>query len=237
MIPIVDILKDVVVNIDKVVKIDSIEDLGNDTYKILTCDTKWASICKQVVIDVNLYEIIEVEKDEYITAKPVLSGSNPTGETQLTLEKLNYFHGTPYAVASELVRIQDETERMPLIWLYEVIRENREPKSSRELIRRTANLRIFLMNSHLSDWKTSEHYDYAIEQMSDLADSLINDIDNNGNFASPQSYEIIPRAKFGELVNNGNNNIILNDNLSGVELNFNLRVKKGAYDKKCCVKC
>lgn len=131
-----------------------------------------------------------------------------------------FFHGTPLATNSHISRLKDDS-MVPMVYLYEVIRENLGGPNSRMI---ESSLRLFFLDvSNFQDWDTDEHYSLAIRPMRNLADYFIWSAKKQvGKMQAGDRSEIITHAKFGAVNNKGHFQSIFNVHLSGVEVSIDL---------------
>ena len=123
-----------------------------------------------------------------------------------------------------------------MIYLYEPI--NERYNNSSNPIEREAELRIAVLSDYKMDQFTDDIYQYAVAAMRELTEYFlmvvlkqVRDID-----VFNVEYDIRNYAKHGVVIENGSEKNIFSENLSGVELNLNLKFKRSSIGYNCGVK-
>lgn len=149
--------------------------------------------------------------------------------THVYFQRPAYVHGTPVKVNVELGTLKN-SEKTPLIYLYEVIRD-RVIKNQDSPVDREPELALFYLDNSDPKWLTETHYTEVIDRMRSLAEYLEVKMDSYRLFIS----ETIPyidyfsHADFGRFVaDKGHTNTIFDENFSGVEQRLTLPIKHSA---------
>ena len=157
----VDIVNDLVAELDLTVTISTINDNGDGTYTLYTCDTKWLQECFKITYESAQWTITNVVKDDSITIKPLLDSTPAPTELSFEAYSPYYFHGTVIQTNLELEQISNSSLKTPMIYLLEVLEDtffNRDAQNERE-----SDLRLFfLTQANFVDWKTQDTYTNAI---------------------------------------------------------------------------
>ncbi len=230
MFIIVNFIKDVV---SSLVFTESISNLisGPTESQFDSCNTHHVTKGNYIIIDSIEYKVIDFEINSWIAVK----GEIPVTAYEYTIPAPNYFNGTPMQVQNVLANIREWRNKLPMVYLLEVIKEQRFNSRTNKLDR-ISDLRIFfMMASNFQDWDISEHYDLAIEPMDNFVNDFISALRYNATVGEFDEYETINRANFGVYVSKPDkstgkyqDNItkLIDENISGVELKINLPIKK-----------
>lgn len=224
----VDVLGAVVSLIDKDLKVVSIE---ND-YKVFVCTTKHVTITKVVQDSLgNKYKVVDFSFDEWILLEPQNHTEVFTGNIVVSHNPL-FMHGTPSSVNGEYVRIKTKRtlKKTPFIWLLETHPDDTLPPDSS--IKIAFNVRLFFMDwCNEKKWSNNDHNERAVKPMRNLVEMFLDVIREDYSFKTLQGYQTRDRARFGvEVTNQGNTRKIIDEDLSGVELNIRLEL----YDTSIC---
>jgi len=229
----VDIIRDFVELLDFQFDITSAVDNGDGTYTLFACKTYQIQPLPNcpLVIDGVKYTVKSVDNNVSIT----IAGPSIPTVTQFQIPKPYYFHGTVIKTNLELSQIKKQMDKMPLVYLLEVLVDNFNNNSEVPLDR-TSDLRLFfLAPSNFSEWKTTDHYTGAILQMRNLAYQFISILNKSRIIDEFDDYELINRVNFGVYVTDkGNTKRIFNEQLSGVELRINLPINRIFDCKESC---
>jgi len=231
----VDIVGNVFDEMNLTIEVDLIVDNGDGTYRIDTCKTKHLQEGFPITIDGNSYTIKTVVNNISIT----LSGSALPSVTEFEAYSPYYFHGTVIKVKDDMKAPQGSENlfsRTPFVYLKEIIKDTNFRKRSGSVLNRTTDLQIFfLTQAKFKDWKTVDHYEKSIAPMRNLVDMFIKALEKNvliGDFAKT-SDTTTPHVNFGVYVDSkGHTQSIFVDQLSGIELEITLPIRK-EKDCKC----
>jgi hypothetical protein len=229
MAEISEIIRDIVTKIDI-----SISGTYNPaTTKTDYCGTKWARKGKTVLDEVgNLYLVEEVAPNESLT---VIQQNLPLVPlTGVTFLNSPYFQtGTKLAANSEWTKaLNDLTKKTPLVWLLEIIREERFGRGdTREF---ETDLKIFFLDeTDVTQYLTKDHRREVVEPMASLAESFLDVIRADRTFKRIDDYTLTSFSRFGVETDQGVVENILDANLSGVELQLTLTKYKNTNCKVC----
>jgi hypothetical protein len=186
--------------------------------KTITCDTSYARVGKYLN---GTLLITEVETDEYLVAG--------TATGILTLPVPYFVPGTKISANNEWTKFSNDlTQKTPLVWL---LHDVRYVKFGRESVYDwESDLRIFFLDeTDIVNYLTKDHIDNVVVPMSKLAEKFIDVVNNDRNYKTLDTYEIVNFTRFGTEQSNGYFQNILDANLSGVEL----RIKLTKYKQNC----
>lgn len=204
-------------------------EVDNLIMKNTFCKTKWSRPGKQIQnLETNfVFNIINVEPNEYIDAIPI--GAGTFGSATYELVKPYFISGTRLATNSEWTKVTPNLmDKTPLIWLLEVIRFRGFGKES--TMEFESDLRLFFLDeTNVSQYYTVDHRENVVYPMEQLALEFINTVGKNRNFKTIEEYEMITFSRFGVERDQGMFQNILDANLSGVEL----RIKLEKFKENC----
>ena len=186
------------------------------------CATKWARVGKTVTNEVGLlYLITEVLPNVSLEVNQISTPLTPL--SGLTFLPTPFFQtGTKLAANMEWTKaLTDLTKKTPLIWLLEIIREQKFGRGDvREF---ETDLRVFFLDeTDPTQFLTQDHRREVVEPMEQLAESFLDVIRGQRVFKTLSDYRIISFSRFGVETDQGVIQNILDANLSGVELQFTL---------------
>lgn len=216
------------------------DDFGRNTYEIFVDCPYWltpfqtVSLRTSTVNPLNFadYCVTEIRSDRIFVQDidagqdtPVIS--TPTVEISLTLPAPFYNHGTVIDVNDELVKIDDSTNKYPLVYVHETFRETifHDPFSA---INRESSLRMFfLSNFDRENYNTDDHYSQVIQSMNNLADEFFKTINgDSANFLRVDDERRTNHPNLSVQRNlKGQETQIFTDYLSGCESVFELSTK------------
>jgi hypothetical protein len=220
------LIESMVYNIDRfaVGKYDSA------TGRTYVCNTKWARVGK-IVKDGSFrsYKITEISYNNWIKAVAVLPTNLDPLNGNLIYQAPSYFNGTKIATNKEFVM---SGATLPLVWLLEIISTTNYGRGdSREY---EANLRMFFLDeTDVVNYYTRDHRIQVVQPMSALAEGFLETVNSTKGVARVEKYDVVSFSRFGVEKQEGVFQNILDANLSGVEVRFNL-VK---YKENCKINC
>lgn len=214
-----DILEDLIEN-----RLDFVSEIWSVSYSspnstIAVGDVKY--LRPKLVVDIGGTDakVLSVDYDANTFA---VAGDFST-ESTVTFPKPYFFHGTPLETNSHISKLKD-SRSLPMIYLYEVIRERLGGPQSRTS---EASLRLFFLDvANFSDWNTNQHYSNTVRAMRNLADYFLWEVrKQNGKIHAGDQSEMIAHVKFGAVNDKGHFQSIFNKHLSGIELSLDLIFK------------
>lgn len=233
MIPTVDIIEELVEGFNPTTQITGVVDNGGGSYTITVCNTLNIREKSPFKVDGNSYTAKSVNtKTKEITYTTVVAPSvNDVVEGSVPF----YFHGTPMATGSEITRILNSVNKLPMIYLLEIITDIKDNTPDSIIDRRSNVLLFFLDEANFGDWDTDQHYSEAIVPMMNYAELFVKYLENNSNIGVIDSYELTYHAKFGLNIktNGGHVQNLFPDKLSGVQLSITLPIRKGLICENC----
>ena len=224
MIEASEYVKDLVLKIDNTIQ----GSYDPSTGRTLVCNTKWARIGK-VVKDAEdkEYLITELVTDEYLVATPLIGETNLSGT--IYLPELFFITGTKRATNTEwTIADANLSNKLPLVWLLEVISETGFGKMS--AVEKEMDLRLFFLDeTDPSQYYTADHREQVVKPMQKLMLEFIKVVENERTYKPIENYRFKTFSRFGVENDKGMLQNILDANLSGVSLELTLT----RYKLKC----
>jgi hypothetical protein len=184
-----------------------------------------------IILGTGNYLVYDLDK---IAGTFKVKATFPTGETTWRTAAPYYYHGTPQTVNKEIDtdNVPTDKARYPAIVLWEIIRQDFD-KDPVSVVGNTARLTMsFLDTTNKIDWTIEEHYDNVIDQMEDEADRFISIIKKHPYISRFDDYSYIKHFNWGTFVQDkGHTRYILDENLSGLNLEIALPIKKNCLNK------
>jgi hypothetical protein len=226
MKPTVDIIEDLVNGFNPYSTINNIVDNMDGTFTITVCNT--LNIREKSPFKINVTEFIAISVDTKMKKITYTSGIAPNLTDKIYGSTPLYFHGTPMATGNEITRILNSSNKLPMIYLLEIITDefDRNPESS---IERTSTLALFFLDeANYVDWETDEHYSEAIVPMFNYANLFLDYLDSKDGIGVIDNATLTYHAKFGLNIRNNSGHIqnLFPDNLSGVQMRITLPILK-----------
>lgn len=222
MISVVDIFRSIVANIDLKIKVKSV-----NGFIVYVCDTKHITIHKVIEdSDGKTWKVKDFKQDEWVELTP-LDGQLAFEATHIFAPKPLFIHGNASSANSEYLRVSQITlEKTPFIWLLSGYTEREFGVMSAIGLEVTARL-FFMDETNEREWINDEHLKYTIKPMRKLAGLMVEAIEKDGRFPTLTERSFVDRARFGvEVVNKGNASKIIDDDLSGTQLDLPLKIYK-----------
>jgi hypothetical protein len=224
MIDIVEILRGLISDMVITVKVNTSIDNLDGTFTITTCNTQYLNECSMFTVNGIEYSIISIVNNESIIIQGSIQLIN-----DFEIRAPRFIPDTPQGANNETVLRASDLERNPFIWLLENFRT--EFKNDGGLNVAEARVRLFFLdNASNPNWLEIDHRKNCIEPMINLCDRFIKELENKVS-GKLENYVVINRLKFG---NTSNNKSILDENLSGVELELVIPVRSWAIKCKEC---
>lgn len=220
----VDIIKSIIAQINLELKVLSI-----DVDIIYLCNTLHLTIGKIVKdSDDNEYKVIELSINEYVKVEPI-NHIIPFSGATLTAPEITYLHGDPLSTNAEYKdKGQRTSSKTPFIWLVESYTYDDLPKDS--ITDAAYNVRLFFMDwANTPKWVNDEHNEYVIKPMENLQTQFKQIIEDDSNYKRLENLTVSIRPRFGNVPDRPQN-LIIDEDLSGVEMNFKLEV----YESDLC---
>lgn len=174
-----------------------------------------------ITVDGNSHKVFSVNVDSQIVVVGVII--NPV---LFAVAPPFYFHGTPIATNQEISGAES-IDKLPMIYLAESLKEKDLDENS--AIARESEVRLFFLDTaNFEDWETDDYYSDRLSGLNSLIDQFILSYKKFKLFESFDTvFSRVNFAKWGVFSNNrGTLTNIFDDNLTGVELSFTLKLRK-----------
>lgn len=220
-----DIIRDIVEGLTFTEPISNIVDNADNTYTITVCKTYHVqAMCSSINIGGTSYPVTAVVNDTSIT---VSSSSLPVG-ADYTVAAPNYFAGTRIAVSDKLSLIEDYKDKLPFVFLWEVLQED-IIKDENSRLEQDTTVRLFFLaprDKELND--TDTLYNDSVDPMGNLLEAFVDSLEGNTLILDEdiKRYSRIALPKFGNVSEEGAKDSFFNEYLSGLELRITLPVLK-----------
>jgi len=224
----VNILKDTISLIDLNVNVLSISGV-----RIYVCKTLHLTLGKIVKDELgNEYKVTAFSNNDWIEVEPYGHSLSFTGSIVVT-PSITFLHGSPSSVDKEYAEIDQRTlNKTPFIWLLSPYDDEDGEKDS--ALDCSFSARLFFMDwCDEPLWQNDDHNTNVIVPMENLRDAFKSVIEGSYSFRSSTTVRSRPRSRFGVVVTNkGSESKIINEDLSGIEVNVQLDL----FDTDIC-KC
>jgi hypothetical protein len=171
----------------------------------------------------------------YTNCTITFDGCPTTEPSVFSMDTPKYFHGTLYKINEQLSRIKNDSDKLPMSILFEVVRESLQGLESDIETIPTLNL-AFLDRCDFKNWNTDQHYEYVIYAMRNLLQIFVDNAVNESISPFGNVTTIAPNvenhANFGIFQQNkGHVNSLLNEHLSGCTLSGDFPIRRCCKDK------
>lgn len=221
-------LIDISINVRYIVSVN----LGDESIVLRVEDIKYARVGKKAYEDGNTYTITEVD-DKNVTLK-LLSGTFNDSIQTFDLEEPLFMYGSVIMVNGEISRIRNTHKKTPLIYLAEYPNVNYND-AVLDRIEYEVNTRLFFLDeANFDDWTTDEYTPLVVRPMKALKDLFVDVVNRNSQTVQYKFDRGSERQvnKFANFDRNGNIKKLFNDDLSGLEFDFPLKVVKNCNNYK-----
>ncbi len=219
-----DLLKPVIAQMDVTVTCSSVTDNMDGTYTFACPKTKWAGLGFEISILGNSYRITNVIFNTSITVQ----GSVLPVVLTFDLYRPFFKHGTLKTVSAEQSSIIYFKQRLPLIWLREVVTE-RLHFDQMDAVDSDNDVQLyFATNSNLADWSQDNADTLGIAPMRSMVSEFIKALVVSQYVAEMTSTGEVKSYKDFGIVDGKN---VFNEPLCAVSLRITIPFLKGC---ECC---
>jgi hypothetical protein len=233
-----ELIEAIVSTISKVLVIKTVTDNNDGTYTLDTidendiCSTKWATLNRVVTIDSEDYKIVDLLPNKWIKVSGAVL---PVAGTSFNLYNFFYTHGTILEQNKQLTNIVKSTDKTPMIFLHESIRERFNNDFESTIDRDSECDFYFMANCEPRNWVTDDHDRYAVKPIRNLLSLFINALENASNVDQIEGFDVTDHANWGVYVSDkGHVKNIFPDNLSGSHLKITISFFKSSDCCSCC---
>lgn len=226
MIPTVDIIEELVDGFNPSTMITSVVDNLDGTFTITVCNT--INIREQSPFKIGATDYTAISVDTQYREITFESLIAPTINDIVYGSVPFYFHGTPMATGSEITHILETSNKLPMIYLLEIITDNKDNDPESSIDRLSTVSLFFLDEANFGDWDTDQHYSEAIVPMMNYAELFVNYLNDTPNVGRIDNYDLTYHAKFGLNIRTSGGHIqnLFPEKLSGVQLRITLPILK-----------
>lgn len=213
-----------------VVTLTSIETIAGPPvkYKLYSCNTQWATVNTKIDIDGVIFRVVEFVQDEYL----IVTGPSAPVQLYFQLEAPHFEHGAHRRVNNERNKQKVKKNITPMVYMLPVKNTGGKVDS---LYPFKGRVRIFFLKSfNKKDQVTDTQQIEVINPMKAMADYFIEKMIERGDiFEETEDVNDFPWMDFGDPEIWGNKEKIFDENLSGVELAFEMKTFTLDEDE-CC---
>lgn len=138
---------------------------------------------------------------------------------------LHYFFGSPISISAQMAKTMNAANKYPAVILFNEFLESKSETLSH--FDREANITIYFMMPSGKNWSEEKHIDDAISPMYLIADLFRESIENDKRFGDVDDFKKTNRSNWGLILQQFNTKkSVFPDTLSGVEINFTLKIKR-----------
>jgi len=220
-----DIVKeDIVDKIDKTFKVRKIEGAELLTTKLFPCSFKWLKVGDIVLDDQDRDStVIQIGADFIVVQK-----GEPFTWTSNTFTAIKEFHfiaGTPLDVNSEwLKKSVIQGNKLPLFWL--ALPTNETFFANGQGLERESSVRLFVIDQSLLKYTVDEYYSQVMKYLVAYLEAFKMALKKNQLFANVDSFDEKELYRLGSENADGFEAVILDSNLSAIEIRFTLPIRK-----------
>lgn len=224
---VVDLIRSIVASMNFEIPVNS--EVSGVYYVCKTLTAKPGKIVEDA--DGNKFKVVDFVYNESLTLAPYGHGIPFEGTTIYAPAPL-FLHGTPMSVNSEYLWISNQTRsKTPFIWLLRGYKE--KIGGNQSAIEVEAPVRLFFMDeADEPKWVNDQHDQITITPIRGLVDQFIAAYQDMCPNKKLDDYEITDRPRFGVEVTQGSGAKIIDEDLSGAQLDIVLRRYKS--NKPCC---
>ena len=231
MFKVVEVVKDLVLSIDRTVDITKVVDLGNNLYELHSCNLKYVNKCNVVSYDGQDFTVLEVF-DGYFTVNSLVTPTIGSYE----INEIPFIHGTYVNAKQAITKMDQEHESYDnlIFFVSTPLMENINLDPRKDL-HSSVEVKVLLLAGNNREWCPDEHYNKAINPMRCYADLILESLEKRrGEFSRTYSADIVNVIDVGIYEDKkGMEESLFNAYFSGVVLTFDLNVLK---THKCCKK-
>jgi len=218
-----DIIRDIVTGLTFTEAITNLVDNGDSTYTIEVCKTYHVQAgCSTISIGGIDYNVTAVVDNTSITVSAAVL---PVGTTY-TIAAPFYFAGTRIAVNAKLSLIESYEDKLPFVFLWEVVQEGIITDEESRLEQETTVRLFFLAPRDKEINDTDTLYNDSVDPMGNLLEAFVESLEGNVLILDDNidRYDRLALPKFGVTSDEGAKDSFFNEYLSGLELRITLPI-------------
>ena len=224
----IEIFIDTISSVAHRINIYSVVSLGSNQYRLNTNNTLYLRPLKKVLIDGVEYVVDDFQINSYITVSATDGSDTPVTVDFFDIDVPLFLFGNPKMVSGELIkRINNGNGSWPYIWLVEISNTSGtlDPAAA---VTQTPSFNLFFLDSNdYENWSIQQHYDNDIYVMSNYINFVLSILKSRRDVYETDSitYTTTNHVNIGDyIVDEGMNERILNDNVTGVQLQVDLPI-------------
>lgn len=199
-----------------------VTELSPNNYRIDSCDTLWLTLTYTVLIGAVTYTIVDLEPNVSIT----VTGASLPAAVPFDIHSPVFLAATSIEQNKEMARIENSKDKLPLIWLHDIVKEKFVKEVDSILERKSQCELYFLIDADFEGWTTAQHRKYAILPMRNLMFNFVDALQESGNIGLLGDYDVQDHARFGVYEDKGHTKRIFSDDLSGSQLSIEIPFQK-----------
>jgi len=221
-----EIFEEIVNAIDNSISINSLSVVGSKL-RVYTCDTKWIRVGKKVSGKVLGGSVVS----SFVTAvlpDTYFELDNINIKSDILIPKPTAMFGTRTATNNEWnLKTFNLMDKTPIIWCLELVNETHYGFEAS--LERDIELKVFFLDeTDILNYVTKDHRQQVVKPMLYLAHAFKEVIDKNALFKRIAQFNVLGFSRFGTESVTGMIENILDANLSGTSVQFNLsKYKEG----------
>jgi hypothetical protein len=220
-----DIVKvDIVDKIDKTFRVTRIDSAIDIETKLFVCDVRWLKVGDTIIDNEERPGTITEVGVGYIVVRK-LEPFIWTSNTFTAFKDFYFIAGTPLDVNAEwLKRSIVQTNKLPLFWL--ALPTNETKLTNGQGLERESAIRLFIIEQSMLKYTVDEYYSEVMKYLLDYLEAFKDAIKKNKLFANIESFEQRELYRLGSESADGFEAVILDSNLSAIEVRFTLPIRK-----------
>ena len=229
----VEIFRSIIAMLTPELVVTLVVDNGDGTYTMTTKCTWWLSINHKLMFGGNKYVVTSFVFNDSITVKSEGTPVVPVPGSQI-LPAPMFIHGTLKMANNDVDAQPDRTILCPFVYLYEIIKDDKNTDEE-SMIDRTTDTRLFFLHSvNSASWTTDDHYTNFVKPMQQMVRLFVDIIKNSKLFTYNLDYSetaLINVSEKGDQTKG-----IFDCNLSGIELRLfaEIRENLSCSNNPCC---
>lgn len=222
-----DIVEEIVLSIDKTIRISRVELFDMPNTKLFICEKKWLEVGQLILDDQGREATITTIGENFVTILKSQPFYDWTSKYFTIVKDIYYFRGTPLATNAEwLSYARNEDGKTPFVWLLEPTEE--EFYKNGQGLERTSDLRLYFLDKTKVGNTVKQHHDNVLKYLNDWVDGFLLAIEKDQSFAKYDSFKTKNISRFGIETSKGYERNILDSNLCAVEVRLSLPIRNGA---------
>lgn len=222
-----DIVKeDIVDKIDKTFNVSRVDSAIDIETKLFVCDVKWLKVGDTIIDNEERPASIREVGINYIVVRK-LEPFIWTSNIFTAFKDFYFIAGTPLDVDAEwLKRSIVQTSKLPLFWL--ALPTNETINANGQGLERESVIRLFIIEQSMLKYTVDEYYSEVMKYLMAYLEAFKDAIKKNKLFANIESFDQRELYRLGSESQDGFEALIIDSNLSAIEIRFTLPIRKGA---------